>query len=219
VLTLSWTTLSWTDRPYAIRRATLKVEAGQKDNPAPCCAAPHLPSSVPMTSIRLGFRVCLAALFACLPASVAAAQPAAAANQGAFRFETPARLTVKSSCAIGLKNGDVLVVMTDAPIDCAAAAKSNDPQDAVLNSGGVAARVHFTIKAGGKLGPVFLANVAGASTYTDDANGTLKAGAKAPGRIAGTVTSGGVKKVLLYQGERAMEYDLTFDTPIVKAAK
>jgi hypothetical protein len=172
-----------------------------------------------MTSIRVGFRVCLAALCAGLPASIAVAQPAATANQGAFRFETPAKLTVKSSCAIGMKNGDVLVVMTDAPIDCAKAARSNDPQDAVLNSGGVAARVHFTIKADGKLGPVFLANVAGASTYTDDANGTLKAGAKAPGRIAGTVTSGGVKKVVLYQGERAMEYDLTFDTPIVKAAK
>ena len=101
---------------------------------------------------------------------------------GTFRFETPAKLTVKSSCAIGMKNGDVLVVMTDAPIDCAAAAKSADPQDAVLNSGGVAARVHFTIKADGKLGPVFLANVAGASTYTDDTNGVLKAGPKTPGQ-------------------------------------
>lgn len=172
-----------------------------------------------MTAIRFVLPACLASVFAYLPASGAAAQSAPAANQGAFRFETPAKLTVKSSCAIGMKNGDVLVVMTDAPINCAAAAKSDDPQDAVLNSGGVAARVHFTIKAGGKLGPVFLANVAGASTYTDDTNGTLKAGPKTPASIAGTVTSGGVKKAYLYQGEREMEYDLTFNTPIVKAAK
>ena len=172
-----------------------------------------------MTSNRFVFRCGLAPALACLLATGAAAQPAATDNQGTFRFETPAKLTVKSSCAIGLKNGDVLVVMTDAPIDCAAAAKSADPQDAVLNSGGVAARVHFTIKAGGKLGQVFLANVAGASTYTDDTNGTLKAGPKTPGRIAGTVTSGGVKKIQLFQGAHDMEYDLTFNTPIVKAAK
>jgi hypothetical protein len=172
-----------------------------------------------MTATRLVLRFGLASVFAYLPASGVAAQSAQASNLGAFRFETPTKLTVKSSCAIGMKNGDVLVVMTDAPINCAAAAKSADPQDAVLNSGGVAARVHFTIKAGGKLGPVFLANVAGASTYTDDMNGTLKAGPKTPTTIAGTVTSGGVKKVHLYQGEREMEYDLTFNTPIVKAAK
>jgi hypothetical protein len=171
-----------------------------------------------MTTIRFGLRASLASVFACLPLSGAVAQ-STAANQGTFRFEKPAKLTVKSSCAIGMKNGDVLVVMTDAPINCAAAARSDDPQDAVLNSGGVAARVHFTIKAGGKLGPVFLADVAGASTYTDDANAILKAGPKTPTNIAGTVTSGGVKKVHLYQGEREMEYDLAFNTPIVKAAK
>jgi hypothetical protein len=176
-----------------------------------------------MMTSRFVFVIGLASACACLPSSGAAAQsaaqPAAADNQGAFRFETPTKLTVKSSCAIGMKSGDVLVVMTDAPINCAAAAKRDDPQDAVLNSGGVAARVHFTIKANGKLGPIFLANVAGASTYSDDANGILKAGAKTPGHIAGTVTSGGVKKITLYQGARDMEYDLTFNTPIVKAAK
>ena len=80
-----------------------------------------------------------------LGVAAAAAQPAAGANHGTFRFETPAKLTVKASCAIGMKNGDVLVVMTDAPINCAVAAKSADPQDAVLNASGVAARVHFTI--------------------------------------------------------------------------
>jgi hypothetical protein len=170
-----------------------------------------------MIASRFVVTLCLAC--ACLSSSGATAQSAAAANQGAFRFETPSTLTVKSSCAIGMKNGDVLVVMTDAPINCAAAAKRDDPQDAVLNSGGVAARVHFTIKVSGKLGPVFLANVAGASTYTDDANGILKAGARTPGSIAGTVTSGGVKRIRLFQGEREMEYSLTFNTPIVKAAK
>jgi hypothetical protein len=149
----------------------------------------------------------------------AAAQPAPAANQGTFRFEAPARLAVKASCAIGMKNGDVLVVMTDAPINCAAAAKSADPQDAVLNAAGVGARVHFTIKAGGKLGPVFLANVAGASTYTDDMHGVLKAGPKSPAGVAGSVSSGGVRKIQLYSGAHDMEYDLTFNTPIVKAAK
>lgn len=172
-----------------------------------------------MPSIQFALRFCCASVFACLTASGAAAQSAPTTNQGVFRFETPARLVVKSACAIGMKNGDVLVVMTDAPINCAAAAKAGDPQDAVLNSGGVAARVHFTIKAGGKLGPVFLANVAGASTYSDDANGTLKMGPKTAASIAGTVTSGGVKKISVYQGEREMEYDLTFNTPIVKAVK
>ena len=34
-----------------------------------------------------------------------------------------------------------------------------------------------------------------------------------------TVTSGGIRKITLFQGERDMEYDLTFNTPIVKAAK
>jgi hypothetical protein len=150
---------------------------------------------------------------------VSAAQPAPAANQGTFRFEAPARLTVKASCAIGMKNGDVLVVMTDAPINCAAAAKSADPQDAVLNASGVAARVHFTIKATGKLGPVFLANVSGASTWTDDMHGVLKAGPKTATSIAGTVSSAGVHKVQLYSGAHDMQYDLTFNTPIVKAAK
>jgi hypothetical protein len=172
-----------------------------------------------MRSTSFLFGACLVSAFAGLTASGVAAQPAPTANQGTFRFETPAKLTVKSSCAIGMKNGDVLVVMTDAPIDCAAAAKSSDPQDAVLNSGGVAARVHFTISAAGKLGPVFLANVAGASTYSDDANGKLTMGPKSPASIAGTVTSGGVRKVTLYQGERDMEYELTFTTPIVKAVK
>lgn len=41
----------------------------------------------------------------------------AAANQGTFRFEGPAKLAVKSAVAIGMKDGDVLVVMTDAPIN------------------------------------------------------------------------------------------------------
>ena len=172
-----------------------------------------------MISIRFGLRLSLASVLAYLPVSGAVAQSAPTTNQGTFRFDKPAKLTVKSSCAIGMKNGDVLVVMTDAPINCAAAAKSDDPQDDVLNSGGVAARVHFTIKASGKLGPIFLADVAGASTYTDETNATLKAGPKTPTHVAGTVTSGGVKKVHLYQGERDMEYDLTFNTPIVKAAK
>ena len=146
-------------------------------------------------------------------------EPAPAANHGTFRFETPAKLAVRSACAIGLKNGDVFVTMTDAPINCAAAAKSADPQDAVSNTGGVAARVQFTIKADGKLGTVFLANVSGASTYSDDTNGVLKAGPKTPTNIAGTVSSGGVKKAYLYKGPHDMEYDLTFNTPIVKAAK
>jgi hypothetical protein len=152
-------------------------------------------------------------------AGPALAQPAPAANQGTFRFEAPARLTVKAACAIGLKNGDVLVAMTDKPIDCAAAAKSADPQDAVLNASGVAARVHFTIKATGKLGTVFLANVAGASTYSDDSHGVLKLGPKTPTSMAGTVSSAGVHKVQLYSGAHDMQYDLSFDTPIVKAAK
>lgn len=151
--------------------------------------------------------------------SATGAQPAPAANQGTFRFEAPTRLTVKSSCAIGMKNGDVLLVMTDAPIDCAAAARRPDPQDAVLNAGGVAARAHFTIKADGRLGPVFLANVSGASTYTDDMHGVLKAGPKTPTSISGAVSSGGVRKVQLYSGPHDMEYDLTFSTPIVKAAR
>lgn len=153
------------------------------------------------------------------PRVSAAPQPAPAANQGTFRFEGPAKLAVKSTCAIGMKNGDVLVVMTDAPINCAAAARSADPQDAVLNAGGVAARVHFTIKADGKLGPVFLANVLRASTYADGMHGVLKAGPKTPASIAGAVSSGGVRKVELYSGAHDMEYDLTFSTPIVKAAK
>ncbi len=158
-------------------------------------------------------------LSACVGVSAATAQPAPTANQGTFRFEGPARLAVKSSCAIGMKNGDVLVVMTDAPIDCAAAAKSADPQDAVLNASGVAARVHFIIKATGKLGPVFLANVTGASTYTDDMHGVLKAGPKTPTSIAGAVSSGAVRKVQLYSGAHDMEYSLAFNTPIVKASK
>jgi hypothetical protein len=172
-----------------------------------------------MTSTRFAVAAGLVTVVAGLLPSEAPAQPAPAANQGTFRFEAPAKLTVKSSCAIGMKNGDVLVVMTDAPINCAAAAKSADPQDAVLNAGGVAARVHFTIKANGKLGTVFLANVSGASTYSDDTNGVLKAGPKTPTSIAGTVTSGGVRKVQLYSGAHDMEYDLTFNTPIVKAVK
>ena len=77
----------------------------------------------------------------------------------------------------------------------------------------------FTIKADGKLGTVFLANVSGASTYSDDQNGVLKAGPKSPTKIAGTVSSGGIKKAYLYAGPHDMEYELTFDTPIVKAAK
>jgi hypothetical protein len=145
--------------------------------------------------------------------------PAAGATRGTFRFEAPAKLTVSAACAIGLKNGDVLVVLTDAPIACAAAAKSADPQDAVLNAQGVKARVHFTVDATGKLGPVFLANVSGASTYTDDAHGVLKAGPKTAGKIAGAVSSGGVHKVQLHSGAHDMEYDLAFDTPIVKAAR
>ena len=147
------------------------------------------------------------------------AQPAPAANQGTFRFEAPAKLAVKASCAIGMKNGDVLVVMTDAPINCAAAAKSADPQDAALNASGVAARIHFTITATGKLGPVFLANVSGASTYTDDMHGVLKPGPKSPSSVAGTVSSGGIHKVQLYSGAHDMEYELTFNTPIVPALK
>jgi hypothetical protein len=160
----------------------------------------------------------LVGVVALWPAAPAVAQ-APAANQGAFRFEAPARLAVKASCAIGMKNGDVLVVMTDTPIDCAAAARSADPQDAVLNAQGPAARVHFTIKANGTLGPVFLANVKGASTYTDDAHGTLKIGPKSAARIAGAVTSGGVHEVQLYSGAHDMEYELAFDAPIVKAAR
>jgi hypothetical protein len=151
--------------------------------------------------------------------ATALAQPAPAANQGTFRFEAPARLALKAACAIGLKNGDVLVTMTDVPIDCAAAAKKADPVDAVLNASGVAARVHFSIKADGKLGTVFLANISGASTYSDDRHGVLKPGPKTAGRIAGTVSSGGVHKVQLYSGAHDMQYDLSFDTPIVKAAK
>jgi hypothetical protein len=171
-----------------------------------------------MTAIRLAAAaVGLAIASASLPP--AAAQPASAGNHGTFRFDKPGKLTVKSSCAIGMTNGDVLVVMTDAPIDCAAAARSADPQDAVLNAGGVAARVHFTVKADGKLGTVFLANVSGASTYADDANGVLKAGPKSPTSVAGTVSSGGIKKAQLYAGPHDMEYDLTFNTPIVKAAR
>jgi hypothetical protein len=172
-----------------------------------------------MFKLRFSVAVGLVSVSATLGVSAAPAQPAPAANQGTFRFEAPAKLAVKSSCAIGMKNGDVLVVMTDAPIDCAAAAKSADPQDAVLNARGVAARVHFTIKAAGKLGPVFLANVSGASTYTDDMHGVLKLGPKTAASVAGTVSSGGVHKVQLYSGAHDMEYDLTFDTPIVKAAK
>ncbi|MEO7274181.1 MAG: hypothetical protein ABIX28_12780 [Vicinamibacterales bacterium] len=119
-----------------------------------------------------------------------------------------------------MKNGDVLVVMTDAPINCAAAAKAADPVDAVLNSPEVVkARVHFTIKANGTLGPIFLANVAGASTYSDDAHGSLKPGPKSATNIAGVVSSGGVRKIQLYQGPRDMEYTITFNTPIVKATK
>ena len=171
-----------------------------------------------MASNRFAVAAGFASLSACLGAS-AAAQPAPAANQGTFRFEGPARLTVKSSCAIGMKNGDVLVVMTDAPINCAAAAKSADPQDAVLNASGVAARVHFTVKANGKLGPVFLANVAGASTYTDDMHGVLKAGPKSPTSISGVVSSGAVRKVQLYSGAHDMEYSLAFDTPVVRASR
>jgi hypothetical protein len=172
-----------------------------------------------MAHLRFATVVGFVSASAWLGLSVATAQPAAGANQGTFRFEAPAKLSVKSSCAIGMKNGDVLVVMTDAPIGCAAAARSADPQDAVLNAGGVAARIHFTITAAGKLGPVFLANVSGASTYTDDAHGVLKPGPKSPSSIAGTVSSGGVHKVQLYSGAHDMEYDLTFNTPIVKAAK
>jgi len=165
-------------------------------------------------------RCSLAVVLAVVSASGATAQPAATANQGAFRFETPTKLSVKSSCAIGMKNGDVLVVMTDAPVNCAAAAKADDPMDAVLNDKApVKARVHFTIKSTGKLGPVFLANVAGASTYTDDMNGILKPGPKSATTIAGAVSSGGIKKAQLYQGPRDMEYDLAFNTPIIKAAK
>jgi hypothetical protein len=163
--------------------------------------------------------VCFVAVSAGPQVSAAPTQPAPAANHGTFRFEAPARLAVKAACAIGMKNGDVLVVMTDAPIDCAAAAKSADPQDAVLNASGVAARVHFTIKAAGKLGPVFLANVSGASTYTDDMHGVLKAGPRTAGRIAGTVSSGGVHKVQLYSGAHDMQYGLSFDTPIVKSTE
>ena len=69
------------------------------------------------------------------------------------------------------------------------------------------------------LGPVFLANVSGASTYTDDMHGVLKAGPKTPTSISGAVSSGGVRKVQLYSGPHDMEYDLTFSTPIVKAAR
>lgn len=172
-----------------------------------------------MTSIRFVVAAGVAIVFAGLSASAAPAQPVPTANQGTFRFEGPAKLAVKAACAIGMKNGDVLVVVTDAPINCVAAAKSADPQDAVLNASGVAARVHFTIKATGKLGPVFLANVSGASTYTDDMHGVLKAGPKTSASIGGTVSSGGVRKVQLYSGAHDMEYDLTFNTPIVKAAK
>ena len=173
-----------------------------------------------MTYNSFVFRGGLALLVTALSASGVAAQTAAAANQGGFRFETPAKLAVKSSCAIGMKNGDVLVVMTDVAVNCAAAAKADDPVDAVLNDKApVKARVHFTVKSTGKLGPVFLANVAGASTYTDDMNGILKAGPKSATAISGTVSSGGIKKAQLYQGPRDMEYDLAFNTPILKAAK
>jgi len=172
-------------------------------------------ASIAFAAVALG----LVSLFAGLGVSASQSQPPTSLNRGTFRFEAPATLTVKSSCAIGLKNGDVLVVMTDAPINCAAAAKSADPQDAVLNASGVAARVHFTVKADGKLGPVFLANVAGASTYTDDMHGVLKAGPKAPTTISGAVSSGGIKKIQVYSGARDMEYDLAFSTPIVKATK
>ena len=172
-----------------------------------------------MAHHRLAVAVGFVSVSACLTVAAAGAQPAPAGNHGTFRFETPAKLTVKASCAIGMKNGDVLVVMTDAPIDCAAAAKSANPVDAVGNTGGVAARVRFTIKADGKLGTVFLANVSGASTYSDDQNGVLKAGPKSPTSIAGTVSSGGLKKAYLYAGPHDMEYELTFDTPIVKAVK
>ena len=173
-----------------------------------------------MIERSLVFRCGVASIVACLSAAGAAAQTAPAANQGSFRFETPAKLSVKAACAIGMKNGDVLVVMTDVPINCAAAAKAADPMDAVLNSPEVVrARVHFTIKANGTLGAVFLANVAGASTYSDDANGSLKPGPKSATNVAGAVSSGGVKKIQLYKGPSEMEYDLTFNTPIVKAAK
>jgi hypothetical protein len=147
------------------------------------------------------------------------AQAAPPLNHGSFRFGTPAVLTVKTTCAIGMKNGDVLVVMTDAPIDCAGAARKADPTDAALNSGPVAARIHFTVKAGGTVEHVFLANVTGASTYTDDAHVTFKAGPRTPTRIAGVITSGGVRKIQVYEGEREMQYDVSFDTPVIKAAK
>jgi hypothetical protein len=173
-----------------------------------------------MTERSLVLHGIVASMVASLSVVGAAAQTAPAANRGSFRFEGPAKLAVTSACAIGMKNGDVLVVMTDAPINCAAAAKAADPMDAVLNSREVVkARVHFTVKAKGTLSAVFLANVAGASTYSDDANGVLKPGPKSATTIAGAVSSGGVKKIQLYQGPSDMEYDVTFNTPIIKAAK
>jgi hypothetical protein len=60
---------------------------------------------------------------------------------------------------------------------------------------GVAARIHFTIKATGKLGLVFLANVSGASTYTDDMHGVLKPCRSRRPASAGTLSSGGIHKV------------------------
>ena len=172
-----------------------------------------------MPTLRLATACTLTSLVSCALAGPVLAQSAAPVNKGSFRFGTPAVHTVKSACAIGMKNGDVLVVMTDAPIDCAGAARKPDPVDAVLNSGPVAARIHFTVKAGGTIEHVFLANVAGASTYTDDAHVTFKPGPRTPTNIAGAVTSGGVRKIHLYEGEREMQYDASFSTPVIKVAR
>lgn len=172
-----------------------------------------------MPTLRLAMACALTSLVSCAMARPGFTQAAPPLNQGSFRFGTSAVHTVKTACAIGMKNGDVLVVMTDAPIDCAGAARKADPTDAVLNSGPVAARIHFTVKADGTIEHVFLANVTGASTYTDDAHVTFTAGPRTPTGIAGVVTSGGVRKIQVYEGEREMQYDVSFNTPVIKAAK
>ena len=62
-----------------------------------------------MTSMRFVVAAGLVAVFGSLGVSAAQSQPPSSLNRGTFRFDAPAGLTVKSSCAIGLKNGAILV--------------------------------------------------------------------------------------------------------------
>lgn len=158
-------------------------------------------------------------------AAVCAAAPALAADgaRGFYRYERN-RLTIAHGCAVSLpetasvKGRRTLVVMSDLPIDCGAAAKSSDPKEALKDAlrDAMQGSVQFTVGADGRieLGAISFTTWRPLDSFTaQNVYETTLVPAK-PGRIAGTLRTNGVQKIEMAT-MRELDVDVTFDLPVL----